>query len=182
MTTERDILTACQNGDKASFKKFYQLYASKMLAVCCRYMKNKEEAEDVLQEAFIKIFNNLDTFRGDAPIIYWVKKIVVNTALNQLNKNKQWQYTDEINDKHGEEYFEEGFSLQQLNYEQLIGYVRQLPVGCQTVFNMFAIEGYKHSEIAEMLQITEGTSKSQYARSKELLKTYLMSESVRNNG
>jgi RNA polymerase sigma-70 factor (ECF subfamily) len=136
------------------------------------------EAEDILQESFIKVFNHINKFRGESRLEYWIKRIVVNTALNH-RRSKLYMYpmvdVEEVNKQMDYEQI-----LSRFNYEELLNMIRELPSGCRIVFNMFAIEGYSHKEIAEMLDISEGTSKSQYFRAKKLLQNKLSEDQVKN--
>lgn len=142
--------------------------------VCLRYTKSQQEAEDVLQESFIKVFKNLKTYRGDSRLDYWIKRVVINTALNSQRK-KLYMYPmidiTEVN-----HIADSNKALTSFNLEELLGMIRELPAGCQTVFNLFAIEGYSHKEIAEMLEVSEGTSKSQFARARKLLQDKIAEE------
>lgn len=149
-------------------RALYEKYAGGMLVVCMRYCKNKDDAEDVLQEAFIKVFKNIKSFRGDSTLGYWIKRVVINTALNhQRGKLYLFPMVD-INQIDSNEM--DDMVLDNYQLEDLLKMIQSLPVGCQVIFNMYAIEGYKHREIAKMLDITEGTSKSQYARARSLLR------------
>ena len=139
--------------------------------VCLRYSRSQQEAEDILQESFIKVFKNIKSFRRQSSLHYWVKTIVVNTALNHL-RNKLYLFpmvdveTVEVNN-------ESCPTLSQYGVSEILELLAELPSGCRIIFNLYAIEGYKHHEIAEMLNIREGTSKSQYFRAKKLLQEKL---------
>jgi RNA polymerase sigma-70 factor (ECF subfamily) len=145
--------------------------------VCYRYTKSVADAEDVLQEAFIKIFRNLHQFKFEGELGGWIRRIMVNTALNYLKKNSRYQtdlsFTDTtlhpVSDDNPE------VTLQAKDLAELI---RQLPAGYQTVFNLHAVEGFSHVEIGKMLGINEGTSRSQYARARALLITWLKKTTV----
>lgn len=158
----------------------YSKYSRSMYAVAVRYTKMQQEAEDIIQEAFIKVFKNIDKFRQDSSLGYWIKRIVINTALNH-QRSKLYLYpmvdVHEMTNKPSEELIISDFS-----HQELIEMIRELPSGCQTIFNLYAIEGYKHHEIATMLEISEGTSKSQYSRAKVLLKERILSSSIVNYG
>ncbi len=148
-------------------RALYERYAGAMLVVCMRYCKNKDNAEDILQEAFIKVFKSIQSFRGDSTLGYWVKRVVINTALNyQRGKLYLFPMVDinEIDPKQTQD-----LTLSNYQMDELLKMIQSLPIGCQVIFNMYAIEGYKHREIAKMLDISEGTSKSQYARARLLL-------------
>ena len=144
-----------------------------MLVVCSRYAQSTAEAEDILQEAFIKIFQNLDKFRAESSLGAWIKRIVVNTAINQIRLQQHFQNMSDIQNFDNELIDNQG-SIEGIHFKELIAMIQKLPKGCQAVFNLFAVEGYKHTEIAEMLNITEGTSKSQYARARGILQSQLL--------
>lgn len=153
----------------------YEQYAGKLFVVCKRYIKDPEDAEDVLQDAFIKVFKYIETFRFECPLEAWLKRIVINTALKQLRKQKPWENTTDV-DEVASLLPQADASLPALNYKYLLQLVQELPPGCQTVFNLYAIEGYNHPEIAELLGISEGTSKSQFFRARALLQQKLHNE------
>jgi RNA polymerase sigma-70 factor (ECF subfamily) len=174
MLNENELIEGCRKGDRAYQKALYERYCRKMMVVCLRYSKSTLEAEDILQEAFVKIFHGIKDFRQEAKLETWITRIMVNTALNSQRK-KLYLYpmvdVEEINLPTQE------LSLSGVNFNQLLEMVQSLPQGCQIVFNLFAIEGFSHKEIAEMLGISEGTSKSQYARARTLLQSKLLKES-----
>ncbi|MBL3657414.1 RNA polymerase sigma factor [Fulvivirga sediminis] len=174
MISENDLVEGCRKGDRGSQRQLYDLYSKKMMAVAMRYSKFDQEAEDIIQEAFIKIFDKISTFRGESRLDFWIKRIVVNTALNhQRSKLYLFPMTD-INDVTFTE--DSDFSLSDFNFKELLKMIQRLPAGCQTVFNLYAIEGYTHKEIAEELNISEGTSKSQYSRARALLQDQFKKE------
>jgi RNA polymerase sigma factor (sigma-70 family) len=175
----QDLLEGCIAGNPVAQKKLFDMYASKMLAVCNRYMSSLMEAEDVLQEGFIKMFNKLVDYKMEGSFDGWLRRIMVNTALDNLRARKKMQFNQSIDDV--------GYRLNtpeqitsDINANDLMTLVQSLPTGYKTVFNMFAIEGYSHKEIAEQLGITENTSKSQYSRAREYLRKKL--ELVENEG
>lgn len=174
MLNESELIEGCRKGDRAFQKALYDRYCRKMMVVCLRYSRSTAEAEDVLQEAFVKVFQGIKDFRQEARLETWITRIMVNTALN-AQRRKLYLYpmvdVEEINLPVDE------LVLPDLHFSQLLEFVQELPQGCQIVFNLFAIEGYSHKEIAECLGISEGTSKSQYARAKSLLQTRLLKES-----
>jgi RNA polymerase sigma-70 factor (ECF subfamily) len=143
-----------------------------MLVVCIRYVHNQAEAEDILQEAFIKIFQNLDKFRAESTLGAWIKRIVVNTAINQIRSQQHFQSMDDVQE-YENQVTDNQSGIEGVQFQELIEMIQKLPKGCQAVFNLFAVEGYKHHEIAALLNITEGTSKSQYARAKGILHSML---------
>ncbi len=145
-----------------------------MYLVALRYSKMQQEAEDILQEAFVKVFRNIKDFRKDSSLAYWIKRIVVNTALNH-QRSKLYLYpmvdVTELND-----WSENESIISSMGYQELLELIQELPTGCQVIFNLFAIEGYKHHEIAKQLEISEGTSKSQYSRAKSILIQKIMNQ------
>ncbi|MBC8154580.1 MAG: RNA polymerase sigma factor [Bacteroidetes bacterium] len=153
----------------------YERYAGKLFVVCKRYIKDADAAEDVLQDAFVKVFKHIESFRFECPLEAWLKRIVINTALKQLRKQKPWENTTDI-DEVASLLPQADTSLPALNYKYLLQLIQELPPGCQTVFNLYAIEGYNHPEIAELLGISEGTSKSQFFRARALLQQKLHNE------
>jgi RNA polymerase sigma-70 factor (ECF subfamily) len=172
MTGEKDLIQACIKGDKRQQQVLYEQYAKKMFVVCLRYAKGRLEAEDILQESFIKIFTHLAQFRQDCPLEAWIKRIVVNTALKH-NRSKLYKYPASDVEEMGDYLPDQEFTLANYNFKELLAMIQELPLRCQMVFNLYAIEGYQHNEIAEMLEISEGTSKSQYSRAKFLLQNRL---------
>ena len=170
---EHELIQRCCDGDRMAYRELYDLYAAELLAIAMRYMKTRPEAEDVLQEAFIKAFKNLAGFNRRSSLKTWLTRIVINTALNMLRKEHQnynWQ-SDRVMESETAV-----LPLQNFGFDELIGFIRQLPAGCRSVFNLYALEGYTHKEIAALLKISEGTSKSQYARAKGLLQRIIMAE------
>jgi RNA polymerase sigma-70 factor (ECF subfamily) len=166
MPRTKELIKGCQNGDRKSQYELYQQFSSGMMAVALRYSKSTLEAEDILQEGFIKIFENIKKFRGDSSIGYWIKRIIINTALNhQRSKLYLYPMVDVEDIKEGVN----SLSVDTLAVEDLMDLVQDLPTGCQVIFNLYAVEGYQHKEIAEMLEISVGTSKSQYARARKIL-------------
>jgi RNA polymerase sigma-70 factor (ECF subfamily) len=172
------LIKACVSEDRKAQKKLYDLFASKMMMICLRYSKSDLEAEDILQESFIKIFKNLKNLREYTNVAAWIKRIVINTALN-YQRSKLYLYPM-VDVEHLKITYDENIALSNFHHEELLNMIQELPLGCQVIFNLYAIEGYTHKEIAEKLDISEGTSKSQYSRAKNLLQIKLM-ESDRGN-
>ena len=163
---EQDLLEGCCRNDRKAQEYLYNQYSGKLYVIALRYTKSQQEAEDVIQEAFIKIFNKIGEFKRKSKLETWLTRVVINTALNsQRSKLYMFPMADvsEIN-------LEEDVSLARFEWQDLLKMIQSLPSGCQVIFNLFAIEGFNHNEIAEMLGISEGTSKSQYSRAKKLLK------------
>lgn len=172
MYSEQELIQACIRQERPAQRQLYERFASKLFVTAMRYMKNKSDAEDVLQDSFIKIYQKIDTFRFDCPVDAWLRRIVVNTALKALQSQPNYmQHTD--NQLISDIVEDNEFTLSGFEFEQLMTVVQSLPDGCRTVFNLYAIEGYQHNEIAEMLGVSEGTSKSQYSRARALLQQKL---------
>lgn len=176
---EHELVMGCRRKDRVSQRRLYDAFAGRMLVVCLRYVKSRDEAEDILQESFIKVFDKIDTFRFECPLGAWIKRIVVNTTLNYLRDNRRYRFTEELD--HVAEEVATTFS-EELHWKDLLQLVQELPPGCRAVFNLYAIEGYQHQEIASMLDISEGTSKSQYSRAKSLLQRMLTNHRMTENG
>ncbi len=157
-------------------RQLYERFAGKLFVICKRYVKDPDEAEDVLQDAFVKIYRSIGNFRFECPLEAWLKRIVINTALKHLRKQKPWEHTVDVQEL-APLLPQADQSLPMLNYQYLLELVGELPPGCRTVFNLYAIEGYTHPEIADLLAIAEGTSKSQYARARNLLQQKLQQDS-----
>lgn len=165
--SESDLLEGCRSGDRRMQHELYKRYAAKMYGVCLRYASNAEEAEDILQEGFIKIFSKINSYRGDGSFEGWIRRIFVNTAIEHYRKKIYLQPITET-----EENTVEGKYLSVLDNlaeKDIIQLVQQLSPGYRTVFNMYVVEGYTHKQIAEALGISEGTSKSQLSRAKLIL-------------
>jgi RNA polymerase sigma factor (sigma-70 family) len=163
--TDEQIASGCKASDAIAQKALYDKFSRKMFGVCLRYAKGREEAEDFLQEGMITVFQRISSFNQDGSLEGWVRRVLVNTCLEHLRKQKlQWVNIDEV-----EEGAEDGFTMEKINIKDLLEVINALPTGFKAVFNLYAIEGFTHKEIAEMLSISEGTSKSQYARAKAVL-------------
>ncbi|GGH52500.1 RNA polymerase sigma factor [Dyadobacter endophyticus] len=178
---EQELVKGCKQRNRIAQKQLYDVFGGKLFAICMRYTKNRADAEDVLQDAFIKIYENIDSFRADSPLEYWLRSVVVNTALNHLRQQKYLKELDDI-DIHHNGLSDREFTLGNFQMQQLMEMIRELPPGCQTIFNLYAIEGYQHNEIAQMLGISEGTSKSQYSRARMLLQQKLNKEKRFDDG
>ena len=165
--SESDLVRGCREGDRRFQELLYQRYAPKMYAVCLRYATNNDDAQDLLQEGFIKVYKNLDKFRGEGSFEGWVRRVFVNTSIEQFRKKVN---VNSISDNE-EKAIEDGSmnAIDKLAEKDIIALIQQLSPGYRTVFNLYAIEGYSHKEIGEMLGISEGTSKSQLARAKGIL-------------
>lgn len=166
-TAETDLIKGCMEGNRRMQEELYSRFSSRMYAVCLRYAGNAEEAEDILQEGFIKVFKKLDSFRSEGSFEGWVRRIFVNTAIEHFRRKR---YLMPVTEK--EENTLEGkynSVLDDLGAKDILALVQELSPGYRTVFNMYVVEGYTHKEIADMLGISEGTSKSQLSRAKVIL-------------
>ncbi|MCP4460369.1 MAG: RNA polymerase sigma factor [Cytophagales bacterium] len=179
MYTDQELIAGCNKNDRSMQKALYDTYAPRLMIVCMRYSNSQEEAEDVLQEAMIKVFRSMDKFREESQLFYWLKRITINTALNKLRNKVQLSSLDDQEEKFDENAWD---AVSGFQFEELLAMVQKLPEGCQIVFNLHAIEGFKHEEIAGQLGISVGTSKSQLSRAKILLKEKLRTEELRCHG
>ena len=175
--TEEAILQGCLKNNAAAQKALYQKYSAKMLVVCYRYGHNREDAEDMLQEGFIKVFSQIHTFENRGALEGWIRRIVVHTCINHLKKNKRFNESVDLIHATTIQIREESVpSIVQA--KQIVECIRLLPMGYRTVLNLYAIEGYTHKEIAEMLDIEESTSRSQYTRAKQMLEEILVKKKI----
>ena len=176
------LVQGCLKNDRISQRKLYDLLSSKFFGMCLRYAKNVRTAEDMLQEGFVKIFKYLHKYSGKGSFEGWARRIMVNTAIEIYRKESKLfplvNYEDQI--------YEPKFvyDSDHLEYEDLLNHVQKLSTGYRTVFNLFVIEGYSHKEIAGLLSISEGTSKSQLARARNLLQKMITEENrpIEENG
>lgn len=169
--TEHDIIKGCIKNDRECQKALYEQYYSKMSGVCLRYAKDKNTAKDVFHEAFLKVFNNIKNFNGSGSFEGWIRRIMVNTSIDHLRKNRQDYLivsTVYANEKAAAvtEEIDEDDILANINEEDILKAVQELTPAYRTVFNLFVIEEFTHKEIAEMLDISEGTSKSNLSKAK----------------
>jgi RNA polymerase sigma factor (sigma-70 family) len=174
MLTEQELIDGCRKNSQSFQKTLYDRFCRKMMVVCLRYARTSAEAEDILQEGFVKVFHGIKDFRGESKLETWITRIMVNTALNFQRKKL---YLFPMVDVEEIDLPVDEISLSAIHFSQLLEMIQSLPQGCQIVFNLFAIEGYNHKEIAELLGISEGTSKSQYSRARTLLQEKLLKES-----
>lgn len=170
-----DLFTRCKKGDAKAQGILYDLLKSKLMGLCRRYTRDRAEAQDVLQDAFIKIFKNIHQLESSDKLESWMKSIVVNTAINHYHRTRKYELifsaaTEKNEDVDAVRSLQH---LQTISDEFLVSLINALPDGCRMVFNLFAIEGYSHAEIAEKLKVTEGTSRSQLHHAKYLLKEKL---------
>ncbi|HLK27770.1 MAG TPA: sigma-70 family RNA polymerase sigma factor [Puia sp.] len=175
--TEEAIFQGCLKNQAAAQKELYNRYSPKMLAVCYRYAHNREDAEDMLQEGFIKIFSQIHTFQNKGAFEGWVRRIMVHTCINNLKKNKRFNESVDLIYANSIQIREESVpSIVQA--KQVVECIRLLPIGYRTVLNLYAIEGYSHKEIGEILEIEESTSRSQYTRARQMLEDILVKKKI----
>lgn len=169
MLTEEELIQQCLENDKWALEQLYKQFAPKMFGVCLRYAKNRMEAEDILQEGFIKVINNLHSFRSKGSFEGWMRRTMVNTAINHYKKNLRHAREMDIEEVEVENNSELKV-LDKISTDELMAMIQQLPEGYKVIFNLNVIEGYTHKMIGQMLGISENTSKSQLLRAKRLLK------------
>jgi len=165
--TEEQIRQGCARGDRKFQHILYNMFSAKMFAVCLRYANEYNSAQDLLQEGFVKVFKNIEKFRGEGSFEGWVRRIFVNTAIEHYRKQVN-MYALHDSEKGGFEYYEDN-ALENLKHQDILKMIQKLSDGYRTVFNLYVIEGFSHKEIGDMMGISEGTSKSQLARARYLL-------------
>lgn len=167
--SDEKLIAECKKGNPQSQRMLYTQYASKMMSVCYRYVNNKEIAQDILQDAFVKVFTKLDTYTGKGSFAGWVRRIFVTTSLEYLRKNDLMRFSTSIDEHSNIEDEDNVSAMSKLTADELLKCIANLPSGYRTVFNLYAIEGYSHSEIASLLNIKEKTSQSQLLRARKIL-------------
>jgi len=173
MMSDIEIIDGCSRHDRRSQQELYDRYSRFLLGVCMRYSNDKAEAEDILQDSFLKIYFNIKEYSGTGSFTGWLRKVAVNTAITHYHKNLKHRYHIDIDEyvsvETGVTSFEEDF----FTSDELFKVLNELPAGYRMVFNLYAVEGYKHKEIAEILSIDTNTSKSQYSRAKAVIRDKL---------
>jgi RNA polymerase sigma-70 factor (ECF subfamily) len=175
--TEEAILRGCLKNDATAQRELYNRYSPKMLAVCYRFAHNREDAEDMLQEGFIKVFLQIHTFENRGAFEGWIRRIVVHTCINILKKNKKFNESVDLIHANTVQVREESVPAI-IQAKQVVECIRLLPIGYRTVLNLYAVEGYSHREIANMLDIEESTSRSQYTRARAMLEDILIRKKI----
>jgi RNA polymerase sigma-70 factor (ECF subfamily) len=175
--TEEALLQGCLKNNAAAQKELYEKYSPKMMAVCYRYAHSREDAEDMLQEGFIKVFSQIHSFENRGAFEGWIRRIVVHTCINILKKNKKFNESVDLIHASSLQVREENIPSI-IQAKQVIECIRLLPIGYRTVLNLYAIEGYSHKEISDMLDIEESTSRSQYTRAKAMLEDVLIKKNI----
>lgn len=176
---EQELIQGCRKGDRAAQKRLYDTFSSKMYALCCRYVKDSMEAEDVLVTAFTKILDKIDQYKSEGSFEGWIRRVVVNEALTWLRRNRNMYLELELE---AADYEPDYKSLSDhLEAEDLMTMINDLPSGYRIVFNLYAIDGYSHKEIADQLGISENTSKSQLSRARAYLQKLLTDNDWKSN-
>jgi RNA polymerase sigma-70 factor (ECF subfamily) len=175
--TDEQLLQGCIRNDASAQKGLYDKFSRKMFGVCLRYASNREEAEDLLQEGFVKVFQNLSSFNSEGSFEGWIRRIMVNTALDFIRRQKLVWSDQEIED----DQLSGDDTMEKLGVNELLKLINALPPGFRTVFNLYAIEGYQHKEIGQLLGISENTSKSQFARARTQLAKQIQEMNQKTN-
>ncbi|MEQ9290331.1 MAG: sigma-70 family RNA polymerase sigma factor [Cyclobacteriaceae bacterium] len=166
------ILKGCQKNKRDAQKELYQHYYSYSLSICLRFSNDREDAVEIMNDGFMKVFNYINKFDITKPLEPWLRRIMINCAVDNYNKTKKLKEQVELEDSMPDALNDDSI-MAKISYDEMLTIVRKLPDAYRTVFNLIAIEGYKHREVAKMLNISEGTSKSNYNRAKAKLKDYL---------
>jgi RNA polymerase sigma factor (sigma-70 family) len=175
--TEELLLAGCLKNNAAAQEALYSRFSPRMLGVCYRFAKNREDAEDMLQEGFIKVFTQIHQYRNEGALEGWIRRIIVHTCINHLKKNKK--FSDSLDIIHANSiHVNEEMIPSIMQAKQVVECIRMLPLGYRTVLNLYAIEGFPHKEIAAMLDIEESTSRSQYTRAKAMLEEILIRKKI----
>lgn len=173
MHTDEELIKRCIARDRKAQKILYERYAPVLLGVCIRYALDRDEAEDILQDGFIKVFFHLHEYSGLGPLVNWMRKIMVNTAITHYHRTLKHRYHSDLDEMQDHFSGQEDFAESDFSREELLGVIRDLPAGYRMVFNLYAVEGFKHREIAEMMNIDVNTSKSQYSRARQIIRRKL---------
>jgi len=171
--TEKELIRLCTKKNARAQKLLFTNYYSSLLGICVRYGKSKAEAEDVLQMGMIRIFKRISSYSGKGSFEGWMKRIIVNVAIDNYRKNSKYYYHHDIDELNGEPYLVSDIP-DNLEVNDILNTIHQLPTGYRMVFNLFAIEGYSHKEIAIKLGISENTSKTQLLKARRSLRKKLM--------
>lgn len=175
--TEETMLKGCLDNLATAQEALYNRFSPRMLGVCYRYAKNREDAEDMLQEGFMKVYSQISQYKGTGALEGWIRKIIVHTCINVLKKNKK--FSDSVDLVHATSIeISENNIPSMLQAKQVVECIRLLPIGYRTVLNLYAIEGFTHKEIAAILEIEESTSRSQYTRARGLLEEILIKKKI----
>ncbi len=166
---EQQLVKKCLQGNRRASNELYETYSKTMYRLCQRYANNRVEADEMLQTGFIEVFKNLGKWKGDGPLGAWIRRVVLNQSLQLLKKNQKQRQIQSL-DSHYDLPYGEVDAISQLQADDLIDLIKQLPHGYRTVFNLYVVEGYSHREIAEQMEVTESTSKTQLRKARLHLK------------
>lgn len=175
--TEEMMLQGCLNNLATAQEALYNRFSPRMLGVCYRYARNREDAEDMLQEGFIKVYSQIRQFRNTGALEGWIRRIIVHTCINALKKNKKFSDSVDLIHASGIQINENNIPSM-LQAKQVVECIRLLPIGYRTVLNLYALEGFSHREIGAILDIEESTSRSQYTRARALLEEILLKKKI----
>ncbi len=167
MTTHQ-LIQKCLKQDRQAQHLLYTQYAKAMMGICYRYTKSIEDAEDVLQEGFIKVFKNLEKYRGDADLFFWIKRIMINTAITYITKHNRYK-NEWLQEEQVLHITSNDDAEINMHAKELIDCIRNLPSGYQTIFNLVAVEGFSHVEVGELMNVNVNTVRSQYKRARTML-------------
>jgi RNA polymerase sigma factor (sigma-70 family) len=167
MWNDEEILKGCIKKDPRAQKLLYDKYCRGLMGVSMRFTGNRDEAEDVLQEGFVKIFMNIENYKAKSSLIAWMRRIIINTAITMYHRNLKHRHHYDVDDFREKTVADTAWDGAEYTHEELITIIKDLPAGYRMVFNLYAIEGYKHKEIAKKMEIDINTSKSQYSRAKK---------------
>ncbi len=173
-TDEQELIAGCIEGKSWAQRAIYDRFAATMMSVCVRYVTDRDTAQDILQDGFIKLFSKIDTYSGTGAFGGWARRIFVTTALEYLRRNDALKQSANIDDI---ENFIENYdetAIQKMSADDIMDCIASLADGYRTIFNLYAIEGYNHAEIADMLRITEATSRSQFMRARKILQQKIL--------
>ena len=172
--TDEELIRGCIKEEQSSQRELFRKYAGKMLAVSQRYARNSMDAEDIVQDAFIKVFDKIHQFKSEGSFEGWIRKIVVNTALKKYTVIRYDKEVSGFDVKDRDEGTTEATAYSQITEKELLGLINNLPDGYRLIFNLYVIEGYQHEEISEMLKIQPGTSRSQLVKARNMLKNQII--------
>jgi len=183
---EEKLIAGCKKNESWARKKLYELYAPTMLGICVRYLNDIEDAKDIMHEGFIRVFTKIDSYSATGSLGGWMRRIFITTALEFLRNSRSLYSLDILDYEETIENYEIS-AVENLSAEEILECISELPKGYQLVFNLYAIEGYSHAEIAKMLNVKEGTSRSQFAHAKQLLqkkvqKLYIQTNTKKKHG
>jgi RNA polymerase sigma factor (sigma-70 family) len=169
---EQDLVRDCLKGDRTALRRLYETYSGKMMAICLRYCRDKETAKDLLHDGFVKVYTHLDSFKGAGSFEGWIRRIMVNTALEYLRKQNEEGFPMDVSEARALTDGETGI-LEQMQAEELIEMIQKLPDVYRTTFNLSVVEGFSHREIAEAMHITESSSRVYLTRARQMLQQML---------